>query len=246
MDVTIQKPVPSYTTRARNDTIWNILTFLVLLGTMCMVGAFAVIYLSPNWFFNPFPPVKLPEAAALPPATSTSAFPSTWTPTVTQEPAATNTPQPETPTETPYIAPTQPPLEVTPLPPAVEGNPTQPGSVYPFELRGQLASVMSTIIYPDKGCNWLGVGGQVFDLQGAPLVGASVLVGGKLAGKPVSLLTLTGTARQYGEAGYEVQLGNQPVASAGTLWLQLIDQAGLPLSGKVAFDTAEDCQKNLV
>jgi hypothetical protein len=245
MDVTIPKPVPSYTTPHGNDTVWNILTFLVLLGTMCMVGVFVVIYLSPSSFLNPFSPAKLPEVVIIPSATVNSVLSPTWAATATEELVITSTPQPE-PTETPYIAPTQAPIEVTPLPAASGVEATQSGSIYPFELRGQLASVSSTIMYPDKGCNWFGVGGQVFDLQGAPLVGTSVLIGGKLSGKPVDLLTLTGTARQYGEAGYELQLDDHPVTLTGTLWLQLIDQAGLPLSGKISFDTVEDCQKNLV
>jgi hypothetical protein len=246
MDVTIPKAVPSYTTHGKNDTVWNILTFLVLFGTMCMVGAFAVIYLSPNSFLNPFPPEKLSAAVAFPAATETSVFPSTLTPTQTEESAVTSTAQPEAPTETPYIGPTQAPILVTPLPAATEADAVPSDAIYPFELRGQLAGVSSTIIYPEIGCNWFGIGGQVFDLQGAPLVGTSVLVGGKLSGKPVNLLTLTGTARQYGEAGYELQLDDHPVSSVGTLWIQLTDQAGLPLSGKISFDTSDDCQKNLV
>jgi hypothetical protein len=37
-----------------------------------------------------------------------------------------------------------------------------------------------------------------------------------------------------------------PVASNDTLYLQLLDQAGLPLSDNVYIDTFNDCKKNLV
>ena len=90
------------------------------------------------------------------------------------------------------------------------------------------------------------MGGQAFDMQGAPIVGLTIQLGGSLAGEPVNLLSLTGTAVQYGPAGYEFSLGDKPAASNSTLWVQLLDQAGLPLSAKVYFDTFDDCSKNLV
>ena len=31
-----------------------------------------------------------------------------------------------------------------------------------------------------------------------------------------------------------------------SLWVRLLDQSGLPLSGKVYFSTTQDCQRNLV
>jgi hypothetical protein len=61
----------------------------------------------------------------------------------------------------------------------------------------------------------------------------------------VSLLSLSGTARQYGEAGYEFYLGDQPLNSKADLWIQLLDQAQLAISPKIPLTTYSDCQKNL-
>ncbi len=101
-------------------------------------------------------------------------------------------------------------------------------------------------MHPDEGCSWFGIGGQVFDIQGSPLVGLTIQLGGSVNGKPVNMLSLTGTATQYGPAGFEFSLGDQPAATSGSLWIQLLDQAGLALSDRVRIDTSDDCSQNLV
>jgi hypothetical protein len=95
----------------------------------------------------------------------------------------------------------------------------------------------------------MGVAGQVIDVDGAPVLGLIIEVGGLLDGKRIgspTLLQATGLATAYGAAGYEVKLADEPIASVGTLWIQVLDQAGLPLSDKITFDTYDDCERNLV
>jgi hypothetical protein len=46
--------------------------------------------------------------------------------------------------------------------------------------------------------------------------------------------------------GFEFFLGTVPISSKGELFLQLLDQSGLPLSDKIYIDTFNDCSKNLV
>jgi hypothetical protein len=93
----------------------------------------------------------------------------------------------------------------------------------------------------------MGVAGQVLNMSGAPIsTGIIVKLGGVLDGNPKDINSLSGTATQYGDAGYEIVLASKPIASSGTLWAQLLDQAGLPLSGQVYFDTYDSCDKNLV
>ncbi len=105
----------------------------------------------------------------------------------------------------------------------------------------------SLAFHPDAGCNWMGVAGQVFDLSGAPVSGQQVRVGGSLLGAPIELLSLTGVTTAYGNNGfYEFTLGEKPVNSTGTLWVQLLDQSGLPMSDKIYFDTYDACEKNLI
>jgi hypothetical protein len=221
------------------DRIWNLLTILVLLATICLVAFFVLTFSNPYNSLNPFPP-----AAPTATFTATPRFPPTWTPTFTPEPTATRTPkaQAEAPAEPGATA-----VDVTTI--VAEVPPTEaptPAQGYPFQLRGEMNSVKSTIIHPDQGCQWQGVGGEVFDIQGSPLVGLTIQVGGRLNGKTVNMISLTGTATQYGPAGYEFTLSDTPVDSKSRLWLQLLDQAGLPLSERFTFDTSSDCNQNLV
>lgn len=93
----------------------------------------------------------------------------------------------------------------------------------------------------------MGVAGQIFDLSGAPISGQQVRIGGFLDGKSVDMLTLTGLTSAYGTAGfYEFSLSDKPIASNKSLWVQLLDQAGLTMSEKVYFETYDSCEKNLI
>ncbi len=92
----------------------------------------------------------------------------------------------------------------------------------------------------------MGIAGQVFDLQGTPVRGIRVVLQGALEGQQIESISMSGTALQYGTAGYELYLGEKTIASTGQLTVQLVDQAGLPLSAKIPFDTYADCKQNLI
>ncbi len=220
------------------DRMWNLLTILVLMVTICLVAFFVLTFNNPFNSLNPFPP-------AAPTATFTAIprFPPTWTPTFTPEPTATRTPKAEAPSGGAIATAVDVTTIVAEVPPTEAPTPAQG---YPFQLRGETNRVKSTIIHADQGCKWLGVGGEVFDIQGSPLVGLTIQVGGRLNGKTINMISLTGTATQYGPAGYEFTLSDTPVDSQGRLWLQLLDQAGLPLSERFTFDTSSDCNQNLL
>jgi hypothetical protein len=101
--------------------------------------------------------------------------------------------------------------------------------------------------FQQRGCQWMGVAGSVFDLRGSPVTGLLAQLGGTLEGNLYDIQTsMTGIARQYGESGFEFTIANRVVATNNTLWVQLLDQAGLPLSDKVYFSTTDDCTKNLI
>jgi hypothetical protein len=100
-------------------------------------------------------------------------------------------------------------------------------------------------MHPESACDFFGVGGAVFDLQDNPFKGMVIKLEGSAGGKFYSMLTVSGTAPAYGQSGFEFALGSKPVDSSGTLTVQLLDQAGLPLSGVTSFDTYADCTKNL-
>jgi hypothetical protein len=109
-----------------------------------------------------------------------------------------------------------------------------------------VTQVASTLIHPEAACNWDGVGGTVVDSNNGHLIGMVVVLRGFLDGKTVDLTTVTGINKEYGPSGFEFVLGDAPVASNKTLYVQLVDQSSLPLSDKVEINTSADCAKNLV
>ncbi|MCL4531300.1 MAG: hypothetical protein M1282_18080 [Chloroflexi bacterium] len=221
-------------------SIWDLLTALVLLATVCIGGYFLLIFINPNSPFNPFPP--LPTPLTFPTATITPIQPpATWTPTfvdITDTPTlvSTITLQPS-PTGFSLIPPSKTPQPTkTPKPTA---TPTAPFSA-------NVSYIQSTIIHPDSDCKWLGVGGTVVDANNAPMIYMSVRLVGTLNGTPINKLNVSGTSPDYGQSGWEFVLGDTPVASTKTLYVQLLDQAGLPLSNNIYINTYTDCSKNLV
>ncbi len=216
--------------------IWNILTVVVLLATLCVGGVFLTILVNPNAGINPFPPPTLPPTLALdtPTPTPKQILPPTWTPT----------PLPATETSTP-TATLAPAVIATATPEATaEGS----GSM-PFVLHEGNPQYIPNLYHAELGCNWMGVGGQVLSLNGAPVTGVVVRLGGQLGGQPVDLVTVSGIATKYGPAGYEFDLTeivNGPTASTQSLWVQLLDQAGLPMSDPIYFDTYADCDKSTI
>ena len=98
----------------------------------------------------------------------------------------------------------------------------------------------------DDGCGWMGVAGQVFDLSKAPYPGITVHLEGQLAGQFYKVDMVSGSATRIGPAGYVFNLSDHPIASTGTLWIQLKDNAGLVLSEKVNINTSDVCDKNMV
>jgi len=199
-----------------------------------------LIFSNPNVPVNPFPPPTVPVAIVLPSNTpEPPRLPPTWTPTITTTPLPTETPKP--PTATATIVGGNFLLTPSATQPEVQSN-------YAFVLKSAPAAIDASVLYPDRGdCKWMGVGGQVLDLQGRPVTGITIMLGGSVDGKLVDQTSLTGTALKYGEAGYEFTLDSQSVrATKGAYWVRLVDQQKLPLSAKVYFDTFDDCQKNLI
>ena len=218
------------------SAFWDILSILLMVGMLVLGLVFLMIYLNPYISLNPFPPPAAVPSVFIPTGTPTQkALPPTWTATSTLEPSATLTPVPPTDTLTPVPTET-----TTPAPPTE----TLPASAYKYMLRGTPAYISGQVIHPDEGCK-LWVAGQAFDMKGAPVIGITVQMGGYLD-KSVYLLSLTGTALQYGPGGYEFTLAENAIASTESVWVQLLDQEGYPLSARVSFDTFDGCDQNLI
>lgn len=224
--------------RRPQDTFWNALTVLLFLGMCVLAVAFVVIFTDPENRLNPFPPPTLQPTRSIPTATiADTEIPASPTTRPTSTGTPTFTPVPATATIT--LTPT---ATIT----ATEGPTPTPtiSSVYPFILRGDPVAISSSAIPGHEECK-LWVAGQAYDLQQAPMVGITVRLGGYL-GKTLSQLSLTGTALQYGPAGYEFLVSDTVQASREAVWVMLLDQAGVPLSGRIYFDTYNDCEKNLI
>ncbi|MBN1668528.1 MAG: hypothetical protein JW862_15645 [Anaerolineales bacterium] len=228
----IDESEPVAPRRNRSAVAWNILTILVLLTAACLAVIFLTIFINPQSGFNPFPPPTLPVLVLTntPTATPRVILPPTWTPTPSPVPSETPTPEPT----------------ATDLPP----QPTSAGPVegMPFVLHAGSPQYLPNF-YRSNDCNWMGVAGFVYGLNDAPLQYVVLQLGGNLDGRNIDMLTSSGLASQiYGAGAYEFEIikGEQPVASSQSLWLQLLDQQGLPLSNKIYFDTYADCDRNLV
>ncbi len=232
--------------------LW-LLGTLFLVGTLCTVGGCTALLFNPYLPFNPLPPPTLPPTLAPPPSPTLPPYPTlppTWTPTATNTPTVTPT---FTPTQTPTA--TMPPTVTPTL--AVSATPTTAGTPVPtptplprFVLQpGNPAYQSSQVFHPEAGCNWLSVGGQVLEADGAPIAPdppVFVLARGLLNGQPIQELGVVGLASQFGPAGYEIPLGQTAVASSQAVYVQLVDANGYALSEPYFFDTYADCERNVV
>jgi hypothetical protein len=225
-----------------STSLWNVLTLIVVLATLIVATIQLTIFMNPSAIFNPFPPMDMPEVFVLPtPTESGPTIPPIWTPTELATSIPTETPVP-TATTFYEVQDGTPVEQQTPL------EPTETPFVgyYAFALQNELNAINSTIFKPDLGCNWAGVAGQVFDLQGRPVKGIRVWLRGTINGVNINYLSLTLESSPYGSSGFEFTIGETPVSSNGKLYLQLLDQAGIPISDKVYFDTFNDCDHNLI
>jgi hypothetical protein len=222
--------------RQRSDVFWNFLTICTILATIVMAGVLLMIFSNPYISINPFPPPTLPVLVIYPTATPTLvSMPATWTPTVS---LATETPEPAISTST--VEP-----NLTTAAPTITMQATGE-QAYSFALQGSPMGIKSEVFKPDTGCTWQGVAGVIVDMQGQHLTNIGVALKGTYNGKTISTQSISGTHTEYGDSGYEFQLGTGTIESNGLLSIQLIDQAGLPLSEEVIFDTYGTCDKNLV
>jgi len=107
--------------------------------------------------------------------------------------------------------------------------------VPPYVVQPGSPVVAPNFVESDLGCNFLGVGGQVFDIDGEPVKGLVVETQGALGGEDVLELSLTGSAPNLGPGGFVIQLSDR-----------LYDLKGNSLSESIPFPTYSECSKNLI
>lgn len=222
--------------------VWDILSIVILLITICLGFYFILIFINPTSALNPLKPYESQLKTSTPTPRELDA---TWTPPPTEfvSPTATLLPS---------ITPLATNTAVNFVPPTDTPNPTGTPTATrtpkaPFSASS--VNAIESIIIPhllEDGCNWQGVGGTVDDRDSSPVIGIVVRLGGTYNGKTVELTTVSGVNPEYGKSGFEFELGSTPINSNDKIYVQLLDQAGLPLSEKITIDTFEDCKKNLV
>jgi hypothetical protein len=194
--------------------------------------------------------IKTPTPSNIPDNTFTDE-PGNTDPIVLISPTATRIPS-LTPSQLPSTTPTLLPTQTKTPVPSVTWTSTPNPSKTPalssirFNVQPNNPFYIQNFAHPQAGCNWFGVGGQVFDKYSRPIEGLVVSLEGTLNSSSVDLLGLTGNQTAYGPGGYEIKLGDKPAISNGSLQLAIFDLAGLPLSAPVIINTTMDCSKNLV
>lgn len=245
--------------RSRRTRIFNIITLVFIVLSVLWVLFVAVRFAEPA----PAPPpaVIVPTALILPsptasftysrtPTLTPSITPSqTPTYTVTPRTTATSSPSPAqvdalqpSATITETLVATLTPEATTPAPAPTSNFTSQPtpppGSPYPFIVRDQ-GPIFTRNFANTAGCAWQGIGGQVFDISGAPLQGVNVHV----FGNGIDVTTTSGSNTLYGVSGFEVAVANG--INSNSYMIELQSAAGTIISPQQMVIFANDCEQNL-
>ncbi|MDO9546456.1 MAG: hypothetical protein Q7J07_06875 [Pelolinea sp.] len=132
--------------------------------------------------------------------------------------------------------------------PALTNTPQSTATPFPIKLQSGSPAYIKNFAHPSDGCAWLGVAGQVFGMDGKPLLNNVAMVTGKIDGKTIEIVGVTGIpeADIYGPGGYEIKISDQISNSEDLLSIQIFNLNGIPISEVVPFDTYADCGKNLI
>lgn len=176
------------------------------------------------------------EPKVTPPPQVTDATPNYFiTPAVvdTIQPTATETPQA-------VVEPTH-----TTVPTDVPTPTEQPRSM-PFVLRGTPEGYPNALLHPQYDCEeYLFIGGEVWDLREAPVLGLIVRLTGTYGGGLVDFRSESGDVELYGQSGFEFVMENKQIAE-DNLTIQLFDQNNQPLSAPVKLKITGQCDANLI
>ncbi len=130
-----------------------------------------------------------------------------------------------------------PTATLNPVPPLPEN-----GVLY----RADAVTYKKNFAHPDRGCNWMGVAGQVLDSSGNPMINLVVVAEGVLQGKELLQVDITGLHDAYGPGGYEIALSDSAIATTNMVFVTVYDLDGSVLSSPVSIATRADCNQNLL
>jgi hypothetical protein len=177
-------------------------------------------------------------------------LPPTLTPVIEPDVATrapVNTVRPSlTPSQTPTLPPPTPTRTPTPTPthtPTPGPSPTATSTRSPFPFTKDLVSPQYLQNFANSaGCNWLGLAGEVFDLDGNPVAQGSYRVHVWESG--VDARVTVGDAPAYGPSGYEQFLFDAPRVQEHNVQLETAN--GTAVSQVFRIQTRASCNQNLI
>jgi hypothetical protein len=246
------------------SSLFNILTAMIIVVTILALLAFVVIYLAPEilppqlaaLFGEPAaetaPTPTLVPLAVLPSPTNTPTtvpvLEPTWTlpaPEATQPPPPTNTRRPvEEPTVTLTLPPNTPTRTVTPTPtdtatPGPSPTATYTRSPFPF-TKTEVSPQYLQNFANNAGCNWMGIGGEVLDLNLNPVTGSYRV---HVWDNGLDVRVNVGGAPAYGPSGWEAFLADTPGIRDHNVQLETAN--GTAVSQVYRIQTRASCNQNL-
>ena len=247
--------------------IFNILTAVLVVAALCVVGLLLFVILTPDNFITnlsgeesvqptptlvatlavpptltPTPiPTDTPAVVSLPPTntpepvqdTPTPVPINTLRPTLTPSPSATF--PPPTPTKTPTPTPTDTPT------PGPSPTVTSTRSAFPFTKDDVSPQYLQNFANA-AGCNWMGIGGTVLDLNGSPVPNDEFQV--HIWDSGIDSRVPVGGAPAYGPSGYEQFLFDAPRIQENNVQLETIN--GTAVSQVYRVQTRASCNQNLI
>ncbi len=145
-------------------------------------------------------------------------------------------------TEQVVLIPSNTPLPTQTVPPTPTSTPWSAA----FVIRGTPEAFPHTLLYDRYACEeYLFIGGEVWDLRESPLKGLIVKLTGTYGGGVVDLSSESGEVDVYGQSGYGFVIDNKQIQT-NSLYIQLFDPQGNPLSAKVNLSISGDCDGNLL
>ncbi len=231
--------IPSMATRKRSSCsgVGLAIFFLIIILIVLLIASGVIS--SP--FTEPEPTATIPVVQE----TTASAEFSTTEPSGL--PTDTQTPVPSlTPTSLPTETPTPPPTNTPTSTPTATATVTPTEKPMPYVIRGTPQALPNSVFHPEYACEqYIFIGGQVWDMQEAPVRGLVIRLGGFYGGELVDFTTKSGSALLYGESGYEFVLKNKLV-NEQELFIQLESVDGEKLSAQTYLVITDDCAENLI
>ena len=124
--------------------------------------------------------------------------------------------------------------------------PTEQPKSMPFVLRGTPEGYPNALLHPQYDCEeYLFIGGEVWDLREAPVLGLIIRLTGTYGGGLVDFTSESGDVKLYGQSGFEFVMENKQIAE-DNLTIQLFDKNNNPLSAPVKLKITGQCDGNLI